>query len=260
MRLRELWRRACTAATVNAPTVHNEPMSAPDARSKDTRLDDTARRLFAPIAPNYDRWSVLLSLGQDPRWRVELVERLDLPSGARVLDVAAGSGLITRLLEARGCEVVALDLSGEMLGIAQRRGATAVQARAEALPFRDATFDGLTFGYLLRYVVDPPRTMLELARVVRPGGSIGMVEFGRPRGVRGPPWWLYTRVGLPIAGLLAGAGWWRVGRFLGPSIDRFHRRFPADDVAALWESAGLTEVRVARRSLSGGLLVWARRP
>ena len=235
-------------------------MSEPDARSEDTRPDDTARRLFAPIAPNYDRWSVLLSLGQDPGWRGELVARLDLPSGARVLDVAAGSGLITRLLEARGCEVVALDLSGEMLGIARRRGATAVRARADALPFRDATFDGLTFGYLLRYVVDPLRTMLELARVVRPGGAIGMVEFGRPRGVWRPPWWLYTRFGLPIAGLLAGAGWWRVGRFLGPSIDRFHRRFPADDIVALWESAGLTEVRVERRSLGGGLLVWARRP
>ena len=235
-------------------------MSEPDARSEDTRPDDTARRLFAPIAPNYDRWSVLLSLGQDPRWRGELVARLDLPSGARVLDVAAGSGLITRLLEARGCEVVALDLSGEMLGIARRRGATAVRARADALPFRDATFDGLTFGYLLRYVVDPLRTMLELARVVRPGGAIGMVEFGRPRGVWRPPWWLYTRFGLPIAGLLAGAGWWRVGRFLGPSIDRFHRRFPADDIVALWESVGLTEVRVERRSLGGGLLVWARRP
>ena len=230
-----------------------------DADADDVSVNETARRLFAPIAPNYDRWSALLSLGQDPRWRGELVERLELPSGARVLDVAAGTGLITQLLEARGYEAVALDLSSEMLNVARRRGARAVLAAAEALPFADATFDGLTFGYLLRYTTEPLKTMRELARVVRPGGAIAMVEFGRPRGVWRPLWWLYTRIGLPLAGLVAGPGWTRVGFFLGPSIDLFHRRFPGDGITGLWDSAGLTEMRVARRSLGGGLLVWARR-
>ncbi len=222
-------------------------------------LSNTAKRLFAPIAPNYDRWSKVLSLWQDPRWRSEMVERLDLPPGARVLDVAAGTGLITRLLEARGHNVIALDLSSEMLNGARRRGATAMLATAEALPFEDATFDGLTFGYLFRYVADPLQTMRELRRVVRPGGVIGMVEFGRPRGVWWPAWWLYTRVGLPVAGLLAGPGWSRVGLFLGPSIDLFYRNYPGDTITALWSSAGLTEVRTAQRSLGGGLIVWARR-
>ena len=235
-------------------------MSVPNASANDGKLHETARRLFAPIAPNYDRWSALLSLGQDPRWRGELVDGLVLPTGARVLDVAAGTGLITRLLEARGHEVVALDLSSEMLSGARKHGASAVLAAAQALPFGDATFDGLTFGYLLRYVAEPRETLRELARVVQPGGAIGMVEFGRPRGIWGPLWWLYTRVGLPIAGVLAGPGWTRVGRFLGPSIDLFHRRFPADAIAVLWESAGLTDVRIKRRSLGGGLIVWARRP
>jgi demethylmenaquinone methyltransferase/2-methoxy-6-polyprenyl-1,4-benzoquinol methylase len=234
-------------------------MSMPDTAVDETSLSETASRLFAPIAPNYDRWSALLSLGQDPRWRGELVKRLELPSGARVLDVAAGTGLITRLLEARGYEVVALDLSAEMLNVARRHGAPAVLAAAEELPFPDATFDGLTFGYLLRYVTEPLKTMRELSRVVRPGGAIAMVEFGRPRGVWHLLWWLYTRIGLPMAGLFAGPGWTRVGFFLGPSIDLFHRRFPADAIAAVWDSAGLTDVRVARRSLGGGLLVWARR-
>jgi len=217
--------------------------------------------LFAPIAANYERWAAVLSLGQDPRWRAEMVSRLDVPTGSRVLDVAAGSGLITRLLQARGHDVVSLDLSAPMLASAQDRGASAVLATAERLPFPDATFDGLTFGYLLRYTPDPAATLRELARVVRPGGSIGMVEFGRPRGVWGPLWWLYTRVGLPAAGAVAGPGWQRVGSYLGPSIDAFHRRYSSDAaLVALWQSAGLREVRIARRSLGGGLLMWAWRP
>ena len=223
-------------------------------------IELTARRLFAPIAPTYERWSGLLSLGQDPRWRAEMVAHLELPPRALVLDVAAGTGLITRLLQARGHAVVSLDLSREMLSRARRRGATAVLATAEALPFPGNAFDGLSFGYLLRYVTDPLTTMRELARVLRPGGVIGMVEFGRPRGIWGPPWWLYTRAGLPAAGLVAGSGWSRVGAFLGPSIDAFDRSFPSDALVALWESAGLADVRLMRRSLGGGLIMWGRRP
>jgi len=219
----------------------------------------TAQVLFAPIASNYERWSTLLSMGQDPRWRAELVARLDAAPGARVLDVAAGTGLISRLLEARSYEVVSLDVSAEMLSVARRRGATAVLATAEQLPIPDRAFDALTFGYLLRYVPDPLAAMRELARVIRPGGTIGMVEFGRPRGPWRPLWWLFTRLALPTAGLIAGRGWSRVGRFLGPSIDAFADRYPDQALIALWESAGFTEVRLVRRSLGGGLLMWARR-
>ena len=215
--------------------------------------------LFAPIAANYERWSTLLSLGQDPRWRAEMVSRLESSSGARVLDVAAGTGLITRLLQARGHEVVSLDLSAEMLSVARRNGATAVLATAEALPFPDASFDALTFGYLLRYVSEPLAAMSELARVLRPGGVIGMVEFGQPRGAWGPWWWLYTRLGLPAAGLIAGPGWFRVGAFLGPSIEAFYRGVSDKALIALWNAAGFVDVQLARRSLGGGLLMWARR-
>lgn len=223
-------------------------------------INEQARALFAPLARDYERWSALLSLGQDPRWRAELVRDLPLAPRARVLDVAAGTGLITRLLEARGCEVVALDQSAEMLSAAHARGADAVLADAVHLPLSDASVDALTFSYLLRYVDDPAACMRELVRVVRPGGAVAMLEFGRPRGVAGPAWWLYTRIGLPVAGSLVGHGWGEVGRFLGPSIDSFHRRFPADALAGLWRDAGLVDVRVRRRSLGGGLLMWGRRP
>lgn len=219
-----------------------------------------ALALFAPLAPDYERWASVLSLGQDPRWRREMVAGLELDAGARVLDVAAGTGAITRLLEARSCDVTALDQSAAMLTRARERGATTVLATAEQLPFLDAAFDGLTFSYLLRYVTSPADCMRELVRVLRPEGVIGMVEFGRPRGFWGPWWRLYTGVALPAAGAVIGPSWHRVGRFLGPSIEAFHRRFTDDRLRVLWRDAGLVDVRIERRSLGGGLLMWGRRP
>jgi len=217
-----------------------------------------ARELFAPIAGNYERWAAILSLGQDPRWRKLMVAGLKLPPQARALDVAAGTGAITRLLESKGARVVAFDQSIEMLGVAQRRGATVVLGTAEHLPFPDASFDGVTFGYLLRYV-DPGVALRELVRVLRPGGEVGMVEFGRPTGVWGPLWLLYTRLVLPSAGATIGSGWRQAGSFLGPSIDAFHSQLSHDQLIEVWQSAGLAEVRVARRSLGGGLIMWARK-
>jgi demethylmenaquinone methyltransferase / 2-methoxy-6-polyprenyl-1,4-benzoquinol methylase len=218
-----------------------------------------ARELFAPIAQDYELWSKALSLGQDPRWRRTLVEGLGLPPWSRVLDVAAGTGQVTRLLERKGYLTVAVDQSLEMLKEASRRGAASVNGRAEALPFCDGAFDGLTFTYLLRYVEDPLACMMELARVVRPGGRIGMVEFGRPRGIWGPLWYAYTRVGLPLAGALIDPGWSRVGLFLGGSIDAFHERYPTPELVRVWELAGLRNVRASTRSLGGGLVMWGTR-
>ncbi len=185
-----------------------------------------------------------------------MVRGLGLETGSMVLDVAAGTGLVARLLERSGFRAVAVDQSPDMLRQAARRNATAVNARAESLPFRDNSFDGLTFTYLLRYVENPLDCMRELVRVVRPGGKIGMVEFGRPFGVWKWPWRLYTRIGLPAAGALIAPGWREVGLFLGKSIDEFHDRFPGKSLTSIWERAGLTKLRSSRPSLGGGLLMW----
>jgi demethylmenaquinone methyltransferase/2-methoxy-6-polyprenyl-1,4-benzoquinol methylase len=217
-----------------------------------------AQKLFAPIAANYQRWATILSLGQDPRWRTSMVASLQLPPQTMVLDVAAGTGAITRLLQARGAHVISFDQSREMLAMARLGGATAVLGTAAHLPYPNGSFDCVTFGYLLRYV-DPDVAMRELVRVLRPGGEIGMVEFGRPRGIWGPWWWLYTRLILPGAGAVIGSGWRDVGSFLGPSIDAFDRQFPHDRLVEVWQAAGLVEVRVARPSLGGGILMWARK-
>ena len=185
-----------------------------------------ARALFAPLGPTYDRVGAVLSFGQDPRWRRFLVSRLP-DGGGRVLDVATGTGLVAERLLARGFTVTGLDQSAEMLARAHERldgRAELVEASAESLPFPDATFDHLTFTYLLRYVDDPAATLAELARVVRPGGTIAMVEFGLPRGIWRRPWDLCVGVGLPLAGRLLSPGWHEVGRFLGPSIRALPRR------------------------------------
>ena len=218
--------------------------------------NQTARRLFAPIAPTYERWARVLSLGQDDRWRRVMVEGLSLPPGCTVLDVAAGTGSISRRLQAKGHRVTAVDLSEEMLGF--HPGPDRVQARAEMLPFDDRMFDALTFGYLLRYVEDPVSCLVELGRVVKSGGRIGMVEFGLPSGFWKPLWAVYAGLILPAASRLISPGWYDVGRFLRGSIEDFHNTYP--DATDPWREAGLIDVEVKRLSLGGGLVMWGRKP
>ncbi len=220
-----------------------------------------ARALFAPLGPSYDRVGAALSFGQDPRWRRFLVSRLPADRG-HVLDVATGTGLVASALLERGYRVTGLDQSPGMLARARERfdgRVDLVEASAEQLPFPDASFDHLTFTYLLRYVDDPGATLRELARVVRPGGTVAMLEFGLPRGIWRPPWDLWVGLGLPLAGRLLSPGWHEVGRFLGPSIREFHARYPEPALTRLWQEAGLAEVRSRRMSLGGGLVMWARR-
>ena len=114
----------------------------------------TARTLFAPLGPTYDRYGALLSFGQDPRWRRFLVSRLDVHADERVLDVATGTGLVAREIVRRfGCSVVGVDQSPEMLAVARERTrdlpVELVEGRAEALPFADGEFASLTVTYLL---------------------------------------------------------------------------------------------------------------
>jgi demethylmenaquinone methyltransferase / 2-methoxy-6-polyprenyl-1,4-benzoquinol methylase len=220
-----------------------------------------ARELFAPLGPTYDRVGAVLSLGQDPLWRRFLVSRLP-PDGGHVLDVAAGTGLVSSELLRRGFRVTALDQSPEMLTLARARldgRAEVVEASAESLPFEDATFDHLTVTYLLRYVEDPGATLAELTRVIRPGGLVASLEFGVPEGVTRPLWDLYMDVGLPLAGRVLGRGWDEVGGFLGGSVRDFWTRFPLERQLELWQAADLRSVETRRLSLGGGVVMWGRR-
>ena len=223
----------------------------------------SARTLFAPLGPTYDRYAALLSFGQDPRWRRFLVSRIEAGPRETVLDVATGTGAVAlELLAQKQCTVVGLDQSPEMLAEARKRlpsDVTLIEGRAEQLPFPDATFDALTFTYLLRYVEDPAAVLRELVRVVRPGGTIAGLEFAVPRGVWRPLWELYVRVGLPAAGRVLSPGWAQVGDFLVPSIREFYARHPEQELLELWWNAGIRDVRARRLSLGGGIVTWGRR-
>jgi demethylmenaquinone methyltransferase / 2-methoxy-6-polyprenyl-1,4-benzoquinol methylase len=228
-----------------------------------------ARDLFDGLPDRYDRLAELLSFGQNGQWRAAMVDRV-LPVDGVVLDVASGTAGVALQLAARGAgRVVGVDLTEAMLREGSRRVAAAgrdgsvrlVAGKAEQLPFPDASFDALTFTYLLRYVRDPQATLTELARVVKPGGVVASLEFCVPSGiVWGPAWWAYTRVALPAGGLLLGGReWLRVGRFLGPNIAAHYRRYPIDWTVSAWEKAGLTDVGTRVMSLGGGLVMWGTR-
>jgi demethylmenaquinone methyltransferase / 2-methoxy-6-polyprenyl-1,4-benzoquinol methylase len=225
-----------------------------------------ALQLFEELPARYDELGAALSFFQDPRWRRAMVATIGAVPSDRVLDVAAGTGLVSQaLVERYGCRVVALDQSAPMLTRARAKLATSpllagrvelVQGEAEALPFADAEFDHLTFTYLLRYVDDPAATLRELARVVKPGGRIACLEFHLPPGIWLWAWRLYTRVGLPVLGRLASREWFEAGRFLGPSIEGLYRSYPLDRQLQMWRDAGIGEVRARTISLGGGVVIW----
>jgi len=240
-----------------------------------------ARDLFGPLPARYDRLAEILSFGQNGRWRSAMVDRV-LPAAGNepgnepgneqgvILDVASGTAGVALQLEARsGFQVVGVDLTEEMLREGRRRVTAAgrrhriglVAGRAEQLPFPDGHFDALTFTYLLRYVQDPQATLAELARVVRPGGTMASLEFCVPTStVWRPAWWAYTRLLLPAGGLLLGGReWYRVGRFLGPNISAHYRRYPVSWTVQAWQKAGFNEVGVRIMSLGGGLVMWGTR-
>lgn len=229
-----------------------------------------ARRLFSGLPGRYDRLAEVLSLGQNRRWRRAMIDPVVAAKPASVLDVATGpAGVALQLAARTGAQVTGIDLSHEMLQAGASNVARSGQAgritlligRGEELPFADATFDALTFTYLLRYVSDPVATVGELARVVRPGGVVANLEFHVPPDPLWKASWLvFTRVVLPAAGLVTGGrDWYQVGRFLGPSISEHYRRFPLSAHVDAWRDAGIDDVHVRLMSLGGGLVMWGRK-
>jgi demethylmenaquinone methyltransferase/2-methoxy-6-polyprenyl-1,4-benzoquinol methylase len=230
---------------------------------------ELARGLFAPLGPTYDRYANALSFGQDPRWRRFLVSRLPVGPADTVLDVATGTAAVAlELVRQTGCSVVGIDQSPEMLDEGRRRVMLAaetqrvrlVEAGAQELPFENESFDGLTAAYLLRYLDDLPAGLRELGRVLRPGATAALLDFGVPPGaLPRAAWNLWVDVGLPVLGRAVCPGWHEVGRFLGGSIRAFDERWPVPRLLTALREAGLDDVRARRLSLGGCTVLWGRR-
>lgn len=225
-----------------------------------------AQRLFAGIAPQYERTGRLLSFGQDERWRRFLVSKTNAVPGSWTLDVAAGTQLVSRELAARkNVRVVALDQSEPMLRAGREPNRLAglddrvqpVLGRAERLPFGDGSFDALTVTYLLRYVGDPAATVEELARVIRTGGSIAMLEFHVPdTQIARAGWWIHTRLLMPVLGTAVSPAWARTSAFLGPNISRFVAAHPLEDWVRWFQGAGIEHVRTRSFLFGSAVVLW----
>ena len=229
-----------------------------------------ALEMFAKLPREYDEMGWLLSFGQDRRWRRAMVSQIKATPSHRILDVATGTGLVaSELIRRYGCSVVGLDQSEDMLRRASRRLASEphlskrlelVTGEAERLPFADGEFDAVTVGYLLRYVDDPAVTIRELARVVKPGGTIASFEFGVPSWRPAHAFWkLYVRYVMPGAGRLVSRGWYDVGRFLSHSIPEYYDRYPIPRQCDFWYDAGIRSVHVRRMSFGAGVVIWGTR-
>ena len=225
-----------------------------------------ARRLFAGIAPQYERMGAVLSLGQEAGWRRFMVSKVNAIPGSWVLDVASGTGLVARQLAAgKNVRVAALDQSEDMLragrGPAELEGLgdriAPILGQAERLPFPDGVFDSVTFTYLLRYVDDPPTVVGELARVLRPGGTLASLEFSAPQApIAHAGWWTYTRLVMPVVGAIVSPAWAHTGRFLGPSISEFIQRSPLPVQVRWWQDSGIKHVRSREFLLGSAVVMW----
>jgi len=216
-----------------------EPVPLPG----DTHRGSAVRAMFDRIAPRYDLLNRVMTLKVDQAWRRALLRALAPRGGERLLDLCAGTMDVAALARRRapGLRVVAADFSFQMLvrGVA-KTALPASQADAQALPFRAASFDLATVTFGMRNLESYQRGLAELARVLSPGGRLGVLEFFRsqsagPRLVHG----VYNRLALPVLGRILSPDP-EAYRYLVASMERFASRREFEEAA---RSAGFRDVR-----------------
>ncbi|MEO8521541.1 MAG: bifunctional demethylmenaquinone methyltransferase/2-methoxy-6-polyprenyl-1,4-benzoquinol methylase UbiE [Acidobacteriota bacterium] len=218
-----------------------------------TPPDKTPARIagmFDAIAPRYDLLNHLLSAGLDRRWRDRAVEALALADGARVLDLCTGTGdlALATVTRVPGASVVGVDFAGEMLRLAlvKVRAAslgsrvTLVRGDATRIPLASGSCDGATIAFGIRNVAEPERALGEIARVLRPGAPLAILEFGQPRipGLRTAYAW-YFRYMLPLVGRLISKHQ-SAYSYLPASVGTFP---PAAEFARTLAATGFSQVR-----------------
>jgi demethylmenaquinone methyltransferase / 2-methoxy-6-polyprenyl-1,4-benzoquinol methylase len=200
------------------------------------------RSMFAAIASRYDRTNTVLSAGIHHRWRRKAVRWSGLQSGDRVLDCATGTGDLAIAFHKAGARVTATDFVPEMIELARvkNREITFEVADVTKLPYDDASFDVASISFGIRNVGEPRQGIAEMARVVRSGGRVLVLEFGQPRAplFRGFYRW-YSRHVMPrVGGAITG------DRDAYEYLERSSGRFPCGDdfLALMRESADFASI------------------
>lgn len=220
-------------------------------------MSQEVERMFSRIAPDYDRANSVLSFGVHRSWRRAAVKAAKVPRGGHCLDVATGTGDLAIALQRKtGNEgsVAGLDFSRPMLVEGQRKlvdlnePVTLIQGDALRLPFADQRFDVATIAFGIRNVDDPRRGVEEMARVVKDGGRVVVLEFGQPTGVMSAPYRFYSRHVMPrVGGLLTG------DRDAYEYLPETAARFPSGDAFGkiMQETGRFSDVQW--RTLTGGI-------
>lgn len=204
------------------------------------------REMFDAIAPRYDLVNRIMTFRLDVRWRRRAVRMLGLPGGSTVIDLAAGTGDLCIDLQRAGHHPIAFDLSYGMLAN-DRSASPRVQADILRLPLPDASVDGATCGFALRNLRELPAFFAELARVVRPGGRIALLDVGVPHNplVRWGNNIYFGRIVPRIGALLSdGAAY----RYLPKSVAYLP---PRAEMTTMLATAGFSDAE--HHQLSGGL-------
>lgn len=204
------------------------------------------RQMFDTIAPRYDMVNRIMTFRLDVRWRKKAVKRLALPSGSTVIDLASGTGDLCIDLAKAGMRPISFDLSYGMLA-ADRSGSPRVQADILRLPLPDSSVDGATCGFALRNLLELPAFFAELARVVRPGGRIALLDVGVPHNpiIRWGNNIYFGKVVPKIGGLLSDGPAYR---YLPKSVAYLP---PRAEMVQMLRDAGFTDAE--HFQLSGGL-------
>jgi demethylmenaquinone methyltransferase/2-methoxy-6-polyprenyl-1,4-benzoquinol methylase len=234
---------------VTAPSSLETAFESPDAKRRHVR------QLFRAIADRYDLITRLLSWGQDRRWKVRLLDQLGVWKGARVLDLACGTGDLVFGAVERGAEATGLDITPRMVELAAAKPTlhpmkmTWVVGDMTALPVRTAAYDLVTTGYGLRNVPDLPKALAEIHRVLKPGGFAGSLDFNRPDAA-----WLRGVYFAYLRAVGAALGWVLhrdpdTYRYIPASIARYPG---AAGVATLFRECGFSDVKVV--PVLGGLM------
>ncbi len=205
----------------------------------------SVRRMFDAIAGRYDLMNRIMTMGQDQKWRQFVVEKAGDPDGGRMLDLATGTGDIAYLAYQQygGARIIGADFAWNMLGEAKKRfSETSIDWQscdANRLPYRDDTFESVTFGYLLRNVDDVATVLREVLRALKPGGRVVCLDTTPPaRNILYPFIRLYLRYMIPLLGRLIARDEAAYGYLTGSTMGFYS----AEELADQFRLAGFVKV------------------